>query len=586
MISYSATCWGFSPLWMCGGSVFPKSFSIAIPSALLAVLLNIYVGPSESEKEQLDGIWKIWSGYTTVLGFLIVFRNNQAYTRFWEGATLINQVRGEWFNAVSCLIAFSTTDPARSATKQEFQHTLVRLASILYCFALQQICDLDDNALEIIKIDTMDRKSVDLLANANDKCELVIQWMQRLIVQNAEGKILDIAPPILSRAFQELSRGIVKLNDVRKISEIPVPFPYAQMLLTMLILHWFITPMMCALSLYNPGWAATMTFVSVASYWSLYYIALEIDQPFGEDRNDLPVREMQKDFNRSLLNLLDDAAQTVPTFSSSDTIQIAQMGSDVEKNILGHVPWESQATSRKAHLKMAGVDYARDSQGSRCGGRRQPVSLISHGAWADDDACSSAGASVRLPSAQGSRRVNPSIHEPVREEEDKEDRVQGRPSGREISEEEEEVAMAFAKSVPLKEKASLAVPAPAGEERRGRMRCSARSPSSASKSPPPPERSCRGQESHEKEHCAETVRVPSPPGTVGQGRAGEASPSNSDASGSQAQDIGAQSREDPPVEAHSRQSPARSSSRGELDSRQLLQAGPPSEPAQAMLTLA
>merc|ERR1712066_212550 len=27
----------------------------------------------------------MWAGYTSVLGFLMVFRNNQAYTRFWEG---------------------------------------------------------------------------------------------------------------------------------------------------------------------------------------------------------------------------------------------------------------------------------------------------------------------------------------------------------------------------------------------------------------------------------------------------------------------------------------------------------------------
>ena len=33
---------------------------------------------------------------------------------------------------------------------------------------------------------------------------------------------------------------------------------------------------------------------------TLFYIAQEIDQPFGEDPNDLPVVQMQSDFNHKL----------------------------------------------------------------------------------------------------------------------------------------------------------------------------------------------------------------------------------------------------------------------------------------------
>ncbi|CAK9071615.1 Ubiquitin-conjugating enzyme E2 11 [Durusdinium trenchii] len=39
------------------------------------------------------------------------------------------------------------------------------------------------------------------------------------------------------------------------------------------------------------------------SYWTLFYIAQEIDQPFGEDSNDLPVVELQHEFNKNLLHL-------------------------------------------------------------------------------------------------------------------------------------------------------------------------------------------------------------------------------------------------------------------------------------------
>jgi len=323
MIEYDGGSWGFSVVCRVRGSVFQKAFTVALPSAVLAIVLQFLLKGElggeltelgEKLRNQMDGMNTIWSGYTTVLGFLIVFRNNQAYTRFWEGATLINQVRGEWFNAVSCLIAFCSRDAARQDDVRYFQYSLVRLASILYCFALQQICALDDDALEILKIDTMDTNSAELLTEANDKCEVVVQWIQRFIVESSDSKVIDIPPPILTRAFQELSRGIVNLNNVRKISEIPFPFPYAQTLTVMLLVHWLVTPMMAAAAIDSSWWAGIMCFLSVASFWSLYYIALEIDQPFGEDKNDLPIREMQKDFNRSILVLLDERTQAVPSF--------------------------------------------------------------------------------------------------------------------------------------------------------------------------------------------------------------------------------------------------------------------------------
>ena len=38
-----------------------------------------------------SGLDSIWSGYTFILGFLIVFRSNQAYSRFWESAARLHK---------------------------------------------------------------------------------------------------------------------------------------------------------------------------------------------------------------------------------------------------------------------------------------------------------------------------------------------------------------------------------------------------------------------------------------------------------------------------------------------------------------
>merc|ERR1719210_1495538 len=154
--------------------------------------------------------------------------------------------------------------------------------------------------------------SLAFLQDVNDRCEILLQWVQRLIVDSNRNKTIDIAPPILTRSFQELSRGIVNLNNVRKIKEVPFPYPYAQMITCMLLVHWVVTPMIASMVVYTWYWAGIMSFFVTAAFWSLIYIALEIDQPFGEDSNDLPMREMQQDFNRSLLQLLNPYAQSPP----------------------------------------------------------------------------------------------------------------------------------------------------------------------------------------------------------------------------------------------------------------------------------
>ena len=76
--------------------------------------------------------------------------------------------------------------------------------SLLYCTALQQVAILDDEAFEIIGIDGLSDESLMYLADAPEKTLVILQWVQRLIVQSAEAGIITAPPPILSRVYQEL----------------------------------------------------------------------------------------------------------------------------------------------------------------------------------------------------------------------------------------------------------------------------------------------------------------------------------------------------------------------------------------------
>jgi len=126
--------------------------------------------------------------------------------------------------------------------------------------------------------------------------------------------VIPIAPPIASRVFQELSNGIVNVQNAKKIREFPFPFPYAQMITTFLLLIWVITPCLCAMVVKAPSVSCAISFVVPFAFWSLNYIAAELELPFGDDPNDLPIAMMQVNFNESLSLLLNPLVSVTPKF--------------------------------------------------------------------------------------------------------------------------------------------------------------------------------------------------------------------------------------------------------------------------------
>eukprot|EP00931_Biecheleriopsis_adriatica_P031629 TRINITY_DN18521_c0_g1_i1.p1 TRINITY_DN18521_c0_g1~~TRINITY_DN18521_c0_g1_i1.p1 ORF type:complete len:573 (-),score=62.98 TRINITY_DN18521_c0_g1_i1:8-1660(-) len=308
MIIYNSDKWQLSFLFQVRGSVFPRALVWAVPSTALAVVLHFFI------EKDYDISLSQFATYNFVSAFLLVFRTQLAYSRFWEAASIVQQVRGNWFNAVSSCCAFCSQDPKHAEGVYRFKHSLVRLVSLLYCASLQQVAVCQDEAFEIIELEGFDTELLKYLAEAPEKTLVILQWIQQLVVQNHRIGVLDVAAPILTRVFQDLSSGIVGVVDAQKITDVLFPFPYAQMVTVLLVLASIITPIALAVSMESVVWCASLNFLSVLSLWCVNYIAAEIEMPFGEDLNDLPLAGVQISLNRALMALLDDDFTTCPEF--------------------------------------------------------------------------------------------------------------------------------------------------------------------------------------------------------------------------------------------------------------------------------
>merc|ERR1712166_840275 len=103
-------------------------------------------------------------------------------------------------------------------------------------------------------------------------------------------------------------------TDARKINDFLFPYPYAQMIQVMLMAHSVSTPLICSMVVNDTVCAALLAFLATLSLWSINFIGAELEMPFGDDYNDLPVRQMQKDLNRSLCTLVAEGVRYPPTY--------------------------------------------------------------------------------------------------------------------------------------------------------------------------------------------------------------------------------------------------------------------------------
>lgn len=324
MIDYQASTW---TLVSTRGSVVPKAFLFALPSAIIALIVLIIddYDPTFLEKSgisELDESW-MWPAMTAIIAFLLSFRTRQALGRFWEGTGLLHQMRGEWFDASSCLMTFSRDAKERGGKVKEvmeFRHTLLRLMSLMHASALDEISATDENRYEVVDINGLDQETLQFLYSCKqsgfNRVEALQHMIQVLVTHNHHHGIITIPPPILSRIYQTLSRGLVNLLNARKIKDTMFPFPYAQAIMILLFMQSLFCPLMITQRVNTKLLAMMISFVPTFGLFTLNFVAIELEMPFGLDDNDLPLRHFQQEMNATLLMLIHDMADHLPHTSA------------------------------------------------------------------------------------------------------------------------------------------------------------------------------------------------------------------------------------------------------------------------------
>merc|ERR1719316_2372699 len=102
------------------------------------------------------------------------------------------------------------------------------------------------------------------------------------------------------QCFHLLQSGVQQYQSAYRIAAIPYPWPMSQMISVMMKLFVCLTPIV--IENFTKGWMLTplLSFLTTLSYWGLNELAIELENPFGEDINDLPVEELCLQLNERI----------------------------------------------------------------------------------------------------------------------------------------------------------------------------------------------------------------------------------------------------------------------------------------------
>lgn len=363
MIFYDSHKW--RTLVKIRGSVFPKAFLIAIPSSLLAFAIRWLEAQGWLDLNNMAVLSQgsVYSGFTFVLGVSVVFRTSQAYSRYWASATSVHEMGSEWIDACASLIAFVQNSRKPRNEVHRFSHTMVRLFSLMHAMALEEIASLKDENFPLIDIEGFNQEDLSLLSGEEaqgNKVQVIMSWIKVYIAAAFDCGLLNVPAPILTRVFQELGAGQVRYHDAQQVAIWPFPFPYTQMNMILIYMFMVVTPIVIGMWDVEPWVCSIFTLISCVCLLGLDLIASELENPFGDDPNDLPCMEMQIEINHALTLMLNPRTWQIPKLlptAHTDYDELIEDGAQCRLSMsLQQYKMEKPRSVRSGNCRDSGTD--------------------------------------------------------------------------------------------------------------------------------------------------------------------------------------------------------------------------------------
>lgn len=136
------------------------------------------------------------------------------------------------------------------------------------------------------------------------KVALASLWLQEFISREyLAGSGGRVAAPVVSGIHRSINDGLKGYHDARRIAYIPFPFPHGQLTSFFTLIVCFLFPVLFS-DYVNISWFSyCLNFLTVLCFLGLHEVARELEQPFQNTPNDLPLCSYQAQFNEALVTV-------------------------------------------------------------------------------------------------------------------------------------------------------------------------------------------------------------------------------------------------------------------------------------------
>lgn len=273
------------------------TLSILFPTMLLvgAYCYGIYYLEIEylhlNSKSSVINVGMIHSLLGFVLSLLLVFRTNTAYDRWWEGRKLWGKLVNDSRNFV---IKINSILPENDVKNR------AQIAKYLRFFPHFLANHLSKESTRLV----LDEDFSDLQKELqhHPPAELVFLLTKKLYQLKKENKISDTEMLFLDT---QLSGFLDVCGGCERIKNTPIPYSYSSFIKKFIIFYVMALPVANVVNL--GGFMIPITMFVYYVLMSLELIAEEIEDPFNNDENDIPMEAISQNIERSI-NLISNKA--------------------------------------------------------------------------------------------------------------------------------------------------------------------------------------------------------------------------------------------------------------------------------------
>lgn len=240
-----------------------------------------------SSKSPISNVSMIHSLLGFVLSLLLVFRTNTAYDRWWEGRKL-------WGKLVNDSRNFAIKINTILAEDRRNADQIARYLKFFPHFLAKHLSK-ESTRLALDE----DYSEIEEYIKHHGPSEIVILLTHKLNQLKKEGKISDVEMLYLDT---QLSGFLDVCGGCERIKNTPIPYSYSSFVKKFIILYVLALPVAYVISI-----GLFMIPLTVFVYYvlmSLEMIAEEIEDPFNNDENDIPMETIAQNIEKSVHQIM------------------------------------------------------------------------------------------------------------------------------------------------------------------------------------------------------------------------------------------------------------------------------------------